>query len=213
MLNHEAAGTAAWTSDNPLTNGRPACAALPTALSSDSPTMSWGCMGMRTFTGISDDRLLAAIPGTRLSAFADDLECRLPVETIVRAILPGSGNRFGVQAVLAERFRRNPLDIHGIIRLTASPLAGRDHSRSIRSASASRPSTVNGQRPSAMTTNGSAGATSVHLAGSENSSPFSSCRWTRSSPQFWRCATNSKSWPDSGWNRCVTRTRRYRSSG
>ncbi len=27
------------------------------------------------------------------------------------------------------------------------------------------------------------------------------------------CATNSKSRPNSGWNRCVTRTRRYRSSG
>jgi hypothetical protein len=74
-------------------------------------------------------------------------------------------------------------------------------------------SAVNGQRPSAMTTNGSATPASVHPAGSENSTPFSSWRWTRSSPQFWRCATNSKSRPDSGWNRCVTRTRRYRSSG
>ena len=36
---------------------------------------------------------------------------------------------------------------------------------------------VNGQRPSAITANGSAGATSVHPAGSENSSPSSSCRW------------------------------------
>jgi hypothetical protein len=42
---------------------------------------------------------------------------------------------------------------------------------------------------------------------------FSSCRWTRSSPEFWRCAMNSKSWSASGWNGCVTRTRRYRSSG
>ncbi len=43
---------------------------------------------------------------------------------------------------------------------------------------------VNGQRPSAMTTKGSAGATSVHPAGRANSTPSSSCRWTRSSPQF-----------------------------
>ena len=35
---------------------------------------------------------------------------------------------------------------------------------------------VNGQRPSAMTAKGSAGATSVQPAGSENNSPFSSCR-------------------------------------
>ena len=51
---------------------------------------------------------------------------------------------------------------------------------------------VNGHRPAAITTNGSAAATSVHPAGNENSCPFSSCRQTRSSPQFWREATNSK---------------------
>src|SRR5260370_28817817 len=41
---------------------------------------------------------------------------------------------------------------------------------------------VNGQRPSAMTAKGSAGAASVQPAGRENNSPFSSCKWTRSSP-------------------------------
>ena len=45
---------------------------------------------------------------------------------------------------------------------------------------------LNGALPAAITVNGSAPATSVHPAGSENSCPFSSCRWTRSSPQFWR---------------------------
>ena len=63
---------------------------------------------------------------------------------------------------------------------------------------------VNGHRPSAITTNGSADATSVHPAGRENNTPSASWRSTRSSPQFWRCATNSKSWPDSGWSWCVT---------
>ena len=37
--------------------------------------------------------------------------------------------------------------------------------------------------------------------------------WTWSSPRFWRYAAKSKSGQDCGWNRCVTRTRRYRSSG
>ena len=73
-------------------------------------------------------------------------------------------------------FRRNPVYVHGVIRLTASSLPGWDRSRSIRSASASRPSAVNGQRPSAITVNGSAAATSVHPARSENSSPSSSRR-------------------------------------
>src|SRR6266481_6275209 len=73
-----------------------------------------------------------------------------------------------------KRIRRNPLDVHGVIRLTALSLSGRERSRSIRSASASRPPAVNGHRPSATTTNGSAGTTSVHPAGSENNRPFSS---------------------------------------
>ena len=36
---------------------------------------------------------------------------------------------------------------------------------------------LNGALPAATTTNGSAAAASVHAAGSENSCPFSSCRW------------------------------------
>lgn len=74
MLYNEAAGTARWTQDSILSTGRPACAALPSALSSNSPTISWGCIGMRTFTDIPDDKLLAAVPGDHIESFLDDLE-------------------------------------------------------------------------------------------------------------------------------------------
>ena len=46
--------------------GRPACAALPIALSETKSTLSLGCIGMRTFTEIEDDRLLVAVPGSQL---------------------------------------------------------------------------------------------------------------------------------------------------
>jgi hypothetical protein len=36
---------------------------------------------------------------------------------------------------------------------------------------------LNGALPAATTTNGSAGTASVHAADSENSCPFSSCKW------------------------------------
>jgi uncharacterized protein (DUF169 family) len=74
MLYNEAAGTASWSGGSPLTTGRPGCAALPAALARDSAAMSLGCAGMRTFTEISDDRMLAVIPGNRIAAFADDLD-------------------------------------------------------------------------------------------------------------------------------------------
>jgi uncharacterized protein (DUF169 family) len=69
MLWAEAAGSCAWTeapSPSSRLLGRPACAALPMALSSDTATVSLGCAGMRTFTEISQDRLLATVPGKSL---------------------------------------------------------------------------------------------------------------------------------------------------
>lgn len=74
MLCGEAAGSAAWTSDPTTVTGRPGCAALPRAMSGGSPAMSVGCIGMRTFTEVPDDRILVAIPGVRLAAFVADVE-------------------------------------------------------------------------------------------------------------------------------------------
>jgi uncharacterized protein (DUF169 family) len=74
MIWNEAAGASDWSSENPgATLGRPACAALPASVEKDRPVISFGCMGMRTFTEIADDLLLAVLPGTKLEEFADKL--------------------------------------------------------------------------------------------------------------------------------------------
>lgn len=74
MLCNEAIGTASWLTGSPVVSGRPGCAALPLALDGDAPAFSLGCTGMRTYTGIGDDRLLLAIQGPKLEEFADVLE-------------------------------------------------------------------------------------------------------------------------------------------
>lgn len=75
MLSNEAVGNARWTAKAPgAVLGRPACAALPTALQSAQPQISMGCTGMRTFTDISDDRLLVVLPGSELPEFLRSLE-------------------------------------------------------------------------------------------------------------------------------------------
>ena len=69
MLLAEAAEAVRWTGRAGLTlTGRPACAALPLAESSGSVAASLGCTGMRHFTGITDDLLLAVLPGPQLGA-------------------------------------------------------------------------------------------------------------------------------------------------
>lgn len=74
MLYNEAAGSAQWTAAPLRMRGRPACTAIPLAMADGHSTLSLGCMGMRTFTEIADDRLLAVLPGENAAAFVEALE-------------------------------------------------------------------------------------------------------------------------------------------
>ena len=78
MLFNEASGAVRWSGGGQLpVLGRPACSALPMALSQSRPMLSMGCLGMRTFTEVGGDRMLAVIPGTELERFADGLDAVL----------------------------------------------------------------------------------------------------------------------------------------
>jgi len=78
MLYNEAAGSVRWAQEMTATVfGRPTCAALPAALRQSRPTMSLGCIGMRTFTGIPGQLMLAAVPGAEAERFVDALQTTL----------------------------------------------------------------------------------------------------------------------------------------
>ncbi|MEW9548340.1 DUF169 domain-containing protein [Nonomuraea sp. NPDC050783] len=94
MVCSEAMGTAAWTSGGPMLTGRPGCAALPMAIAEAHPQLSFGCAGMRTFTRIGDDRLLLAVPGNSLAAFADTLDTTLRANTHMLSYYRGERDRF-----------------------------------------------------------------------------------------------------------------------
>jgi uncharacterized protein (DUF169 family) len=75
MLYGEAAGTCRWTESMPAAAfGRPSCAALPVAFDKSQSTLSLGCLGMRIFTDISENRLLAVLPGNKIQEFFTALE-------------------------------------------------------------------------------------------------------------------------------------------
>ncbi|HXM54403.1 MAG TPA: DUF169 domain-containing protein [Candidatus Dormibacteraeota bacterium] len=75
MLFDEAAGDVRW-GDQPGMRvlGRPACSSLPIAVQSSRPTLSMGCLGMRTFTEVSDDRMLAVVPAAAIDGFVSRLQ-------------------------------------------------------------------------------------------------------------------------------------------
>lgn len=85
MLFSESVGKCRWTEASPATVfGRPACAALSVAFEQSQPTLSLGCMGMRTFTEIRQERLLAVIPGKKIVEFVDSLRPTLDANEKMR---------------------------------------------------------------------------------------------------------------------------------
>jgi len=75
MLLQEAAGTARWSEKAGIpTFGRPTCAAIPVAMSRAVATQSLGCLGMRTFTEVAQDRLLGVLPKQLLPELPEALE-------------------------------------------------------------------------------------------------------------------------------------------
>ena len=75
MVWNEATGTSRWTESDPSApSGRPGCAALPIALGSERPALSLGCIGLRTSADVSDDRLLAVLPGGRAEEILEQLD-------------------------------------------------------------------------------------------------------------------------------------------
>jgi uncharacterized protein (DUF169 family) len=90
MIWSEATGGACWTAAAPSTvSGRPACAAIPAAMDSGGPALSFGCVGMRTFTKIPADRMLAVVPGPRLAELAEAIARTVDVNRSMRGFYEG----------------------------------------------------------------------------------------------------------------------------
>jgi uncharacterized protein (DUF169 family) len=85
MIFSEAVGNANWAGELMQVSGRPGCAAIPRALQRDKPGLSLGCAGMRTFSGIREEELLAVVPGSQLEAFAAAVERTVSANETVMA--------------------------------------------------------------------------------------------------------------------------------
>jgi uncharacterized protein (DUF169 family) len=73
MLIYEAAIKAGAGSAVTNALGRPACAVLPLTTTSSQTSISLGCRGNRTFTGLPDEEIYVAIPGDKWEAVLEKL--------------------------------------------------------------------------------------------------------------------------------------------
>ncbi len=65
--------------------GRPACAMIPQAVNSSAGVASFGCVGNRVYTSLSDDELYVAIPRAGLEKTLDRLAAILNANTELEA--------------------------------------------------------------------------------------------------------------------------------
>ena len=75
MIYNEVLGCCKWSgSMDSMALGRPACAVIPTTLNKSPFGMSLGCTGMRTFTEVSDDHILATLNCAEIDSFLTSLQ-------------------------------------------------------------------------------------------------------------------------------------------
>jgi uncharacterized protein (DUF169 family) len=94
MLLSEAEGGASWTGSNTRIFGRPSCAALPIAYGDGQFTLSAGCIGMRTFTEVPEDLLLAVVPGDQLDGLVQALRSTMSSNQTMRTHYESQKARF-----------------------------------------------------------------------------------------------------------------------
>jgi uncharacterized protein (DUF169 family) len=94
MIYNEAAGNASWTAPAGQVSGRPGCTALPLAIDSQQPRMALGCVGMRTFTGIVDERMLAVLPGGKVGEFVAALKVTVAANAGMKSFYEGKLAQF-----------------------------------------------------------------------------------------------------------------------
>lgn len=75
MLVAEAAGTTDWLQPSGQSAfGRPTCAVIPRALAAGRASMSFGCVGARTYTGLTPGELVLTLPASEFAGLVARLE-------------------------------------------------------------------------------------------------------------------------------------------
>jgi len=75
MLVAEAMGNTNWLQQGGQSAfGRPTCAVIPRTLQTGTTSMSFGCVGARTYTGLTPSELVLTIPGNEFATLVERLE-------------------------------------------------------------------------------------------------------------------------------------------
>lgn len=74
MLVAEAMGNVNWLQGGQSAFGRPTCAVIPRALQTGATSLSFGCVGARTYINLSPSELVLSVPGQDFATLVDRLQ-------------------------------------------------------------------------------------------------------------------------------------------
>ncbi len=74
MLIAEALGKADWLQGGQTAFGRPTCGVIPRTLQKNEASMSFGCVGARTYVELTPNEMILTIPGEQFSDLVDKLD-------------------------------------------------------------------------------------------------------------------------------------------
>jgi uncharacterized protein (DUF169 family) len=74
MLVAEAMGNVNWLQGGQAAFGRPTCAVIPRALQTGAVSMSFGCVGARTYIDLQPSELVLTLPGSEFAALVERLQ-------------------------------------------------------------------------------------------------------------------------------------------
>jgi uncharacterized protein (DUF169 family) len=74
MLIAEAEGTVNWLQSGQVAFGRPTCGIIPRTLHSGRSSLSFGCVGARTYAALKPSEAVLALPGAQFAGLIERLE-------------------------------------------------------------------------------------------------------------------------------------------
>ena len=95
MLISEAMGNMNWLqSGGQSAFGRPTCAIIPRTMQMNQISMSFGCVGARTYTGLTTSELVLTVPGSQFAGLVERLQTTVAANVALAPFHQGQKDRF-----------------------------------------------------------------------------------------------------------------------
>ena len=94
MLVAEAMGNTSWLQAGQSAFGRPTCAVIPRTLKTVSSSMSFGCVGARTYTGLTPGELVLTLPESEFAGLVGRLEVIVAANVALAPFHQGQKEKF-----------------------------------------------------------------------------------------------------------------------